>query len=82
MATFKIIFKNRINLQGEALDHPADKLNANGAMIESYGYVAREIREGENFARDTWEYDIREKDADRFAEGLKTSPDIIEYKRQ
>ena len=82
MATFKVIFKNRLTLEGEASDHPADKLNTNGAMIESYGYASRELREGENFARDTWDYEIRDKDADRFVEGLKSTPVVIEYKLQ
>jgi hypothetical protein len=82
MAIFKIIFKNRLGLDGETFDLPADKLNSNGAMIESYGYVEREVRDGDGFTRDTWEYEIPDKDADRFLEGLKSTPDIIEYKRQ
>jgi hypothetical protein len=82
MATFKVIFKNRLSLEGEPSDLPADKLNANGAMIESYGYVEREIRKGEDFSRDTWEYRIIDKDADRFIDGLKSTPAVIEYERQ
>jgi hypothetical protein len=82
MATFKIIFKNRLNLDGEPADLPADKLNTNGAMIDSYGYVEREMKDGEDFSRDTWEYEVRDTDADRFVEGLKSTPSVIEYKRQ
>ncbi|HEY3275224.1 MAG TPA: hypothetical protein VGJ94_01280 [Syntrophorhabdaceae bacterium] len=81
MATFKVIFKNRLNMEGQPFDLPADKLNANGAMIEFYGYGSREIRTGENFARDTWDYQVRDKDVDRFIEGLKSTPTVLEYKQ-
>ena len=82
MATFKVIFKNRLNVDGEPGDLPADKLDANGAMIEFYGYVERETREGEAFSRDTYEYQVRDSDTDRFVEGLKKTPTIIEYSQQ
>jgi len=82
MATFKVTLKNRLGIDGEPMDIPSDKLNANGAMIESYGYVSREIREGEGFARDLWEYEITDKDDDRFIEGLKSSTSVvIDYKK-
>ena len=82
MATFKVTFKNRLSIDGEPIDLPADKLNANGARIESYGYVSREIREGDGFSRDTWEYEIADKDADLFVEGLKSTPLVIDYNKQ
>ncbi len=81
MATCKVIFKNGLNLEGEPFELPADKLNANGARIDSYGYVEREIKEGENFSRDTYEYEIPDKDANRFIEGLKNTPNVIDYKK-
>ncbi len=82
MATFKVIYRNKLNGDGEPCEFPADKLNANRVIIESYGIEKREIREGENFARETWGYEVPDKDADRFAEGLKTTPTIIEFERQ
>lgn len=82
MATFKVIFKNRLNLEGEPSDLPADKLNTNGAMVECYGFGSREIRQGESFARDTWDYQIREQDTDRFIEGLKSTPSVLEYRKE
>ena len=82
MALFRVIFKNRVDSKGEPLELPADKLNANGAMIESYGFVERVVNKGEDFSRDIWEYEILDQDADRFIEGLKISPTVIEYKRQ
>ena len=82
MAVFKITFKNGLNSEGEPFELPADKLNANGARIDSYGYVEREIRDGDNFARDIWEYEIPDKDADRFIDGLNNTPNVIEYKKQ
>jgi hypothetical protein len=81
MATFRIVFKNRLSLEGEPIDLPADKINANGAMIEFYGFASREKREGESFSRDTWDYEVRDQDADRFVEGLKSTPNLIEYKK-
>lgn len=82
MAIFEIVYRNALNPEGEPCEFPADKLNANGARIDSYGIVKREIRPGDNFARELWEYEIPDKDADRFAEGLKTTPTMIEYKRK
>ena len=82
MATFKVTLKNRLGIDGEPMDIPSDKVDANGARIESYGYVAREIREGESFSRDTWEYEIADKDDDRFIEGLKSSSSVVmDYKK-
>jgi len=82
MAIFRVIYRNGLNSEGEPFELPADKLNANGARIDVYGYVEREIRDGDNFSRDTYEYDIADEDADRFVEGLKKTPNVIEYKRQ
>ena len=81
MATFRITFKNRLGIDGEPMDIPPDKLNANGARIESYGYVTREIRQGEGFARDTWEYEIADKDNGRFIEGLRSTSVVMDYKK-
>ncbi|OPY77407.1 MAG: hypothetical protein A4E64_01133 [Syntrophorhabdus sp. PtaU1.Bin058] len=82
MAVFKVIFRNRLNSSGEPFELPADKLNANGVIIESYEYIKREIRDGEDFARELWEYEVPDKDADRFAVGLDSTPTIIEYKKE
>lgn len=82
MAIFRVTFKNGLNSEGEPFELPADKLDANGAMIDCYGYVEREIRDGENFSRDVYEYEIQDKDADRFIEGLKKTPNVLEYKKQ
>lgn len=82
MAVFKVTFRNALNSEGEPFELPADELNANGVMIDSYGYVEREIREGDNFSRDLWEFEISDKDADRFIEGLKVTPNVIEYKKE
>jgi len=83
MAVFKVTLRNRLGIDGEPMDIPSDKLDANGARIESYGYVSREVREGEGFSRDTWEYEIADKDDDRFIEGLKKSASVvIDYKKK
>jgi len=81
MATFKVVFRNALNSAGEITEVPADKLNANGAIIESYGFCEREIREGDPFARDTWEYVILDKDADRFTVGLNKTSNVLEHKK-
>lgn len=82
MAKFKVIYRNRLGVDGEPVDLPADQLNTNGAMIESYGFAEREIKHGEGFSRDTWEYEILDKDADRFIDGLKRTPAVIEFEKQ
>ncbi len=82
MAIFKVTFRNTLNSEGEPFELPADELNANGVMIDSYGYVEREIREGDNFSRDLWEFEISDKDSDRFIEGLKITPNVIEYRKE
>jgi hypothetical protein len=82
MAIFKVTFRNALNSEGEPFELPADKLNANGVIIDSYGYVEREIGKGDNFSRDLWEFEISDKDADRFVEGLKLTPNVIEYTKE
>jgi hypothetical protein len=82
MAILRVTYRNALNSEGERFELPADKLDTNGARIDCYGYVEREIREGDNFSRDVYEYDIPDKDADRFIEGLKRTPTVMEYKRQ
>lgn len=82
MAIFKVIYRNRLDGKGEPCELPADKLDANGVMIDSYEYIEKEIREGENFARELWEYEVPDKDADLFAEGLKKTPTVIEFNKQ
>jgi hypothetical protein len=81
MAIFKITFKNKLDQNGEPCELPADKLNTNGARIDSYEYIKRETRDGDNFAREIWEYEIPDKDTDRFV-GLNSTPGVIEYKKQ
>jgi hypothetical protein len=82
MATFKVTFKNRLSPDGEPVDLPADALVSNGARIESYGFAGREIKKGETFSRDIWEYEIRDSDADRFVDGLKRTPTVIDFEKQ
>lgn len=81
MAIIRITFKNRLNKDGEPFELPADKIDTNGARIDSYEYIEKEIRDGDDFAREIWEYEIPDKDADRFTEGVKKTPSVLEYKR-
>lgn len=78
--TFHVTFKNHLDSDGNTFEFPTDSLNANGAKILDFSHVESEVRDGENFARETWEYEV--DDADRFEEGLSNSPTVISYKRQ
>ena len=75
---FRVTFRNRLNEDGLTYEYPTDQLNTNGATIEYFDSVGSEIRKGENFARETWEYEV--DDADRFAGGLRLTPTVMSFK--
>lgn len=82
MANFKVTFKNGLDENGCTCEFPTDELNANGATIEDFSLVESDIREGENFARETWEYEVDDAEADMFGNGLDSTPTVISWKRE
>lgn len=77
--TYLVTFKNHLNELGETYESPTDFLNPNGATILDFSYVESDIRDSENFARETWEYEV--DNADLFENGLDLSSTVIEYKQ-
>lgn len=81
MATYHVTFKNHLDCNGETFEFPTDQLETNGAEVLDFSHVESDIRDGENFAREIWEYEVDDDDNDRFENGLDTSSTVIEYKQ-
>lgn len=81
MARYKITYANHPNEAGETFEFPTDSFNCNGVDLITFDFIGSEIRNGEGFARETWEYEIKDDDVSRFEVGLEQIDTAISWKR-
>lgn len=81
MAKFNVTFANHIDGDGNTFEFPADVLDTNATEIEYFDFVKSDIKKGDGFARETWQYEVADKDASRFALGLDRTPTVLSYKQ-
>jgi hypothetical protein len=81
MATYEVTYANHLNEAGETFEFPTDDFNSNGVELVTFDFVDSDIREGEDFARETWSYEVDDEDAGRFESGLERIDSAISWKR-
>ncbi len=81
MAIYQVTYANHLNEAGETFEFPTDSFNSNGVDLITFDFVDSEIRNGEDFARETWKYEVKDDDISRFERGLEQIDTAISWKR-
>ena len=81
MAHVYVEFRNRLDENGNTCEYPGDQLQTGGVDVLTFEFTESTIRDGEQFAREIWSFDVEDKDADKFIEAAANSPTVLSAKQ-
>lgn len=73
MALYHVTYRNHLDADGNTFEFPTDKFESNGVEVIDFSFVEYgepQSKHGNQYALETWEYEVDDEDAERFEEGL------------